>query len=91
MHNPLWKWFSGFLGNLCGFLCFAASLLIDSPMTSGQMTYHPGTHPTYPGPSSLALVLPFCLPLGAKEEDYGKGACNLGAETCTQRERPGHL
>lgn len=52
-------------------------------MIAERMTHHPGTYLSYPGPSSLASVLPFCLPLGAEEEVYAKG--NLreeGRGTC---------
>lgn len=49
-------------------------------MIAGQMTHHPGTYPSYPGPSSQAPVLPFCLPLGAEEEVYAKGNLREGGQ-----------
>lgn len=73
MRNPLWKWLPGFLGILCLLPLFGTLfLLLPSAMTSGWVTHYPGSHLTYPGSSFLVLALPCCLPLGAKEEVYGK-------------------
>lgn len=76
-----------FLGNLHMLppSALRSFFLLGSPMIAGRMTYHPGTHPTYPGPSSLTPVLPFCLPLGAEEDVYGKSNLRAGAHT-TERE-----
>lgn len=82
MCSPLWKWLPGFPGNLCLLPLFGTFfLLLPGAMTSGWVTHHPGGHLTYPGSPFLALALPCCLSLNAKEEVYGKVPVRAGTYT----------
>lgn len=91
MRSPLWKWLPGFPGNLCLLPLFGIFfLLLPRAMTSGWVTHHPGSHLTYSGSPFLALALPCYLPLGAKEEAYGKVAVTSEQELRPQKGRLGH-